>query len=110
MAGDYYFSYYFSYYDTLSVIIFPIIFNYDRVSAPENGNVQTAILDPFTEEWLISVLDELEKIHAPKITNNTREENKALVENGVKNTHTALDAHRKIIAQESNKRQKIMAA
>ena len=29
-----YFSYYFSYYDTLSLNIFPIIFNYDRVSAP----------------------------------------------------------------------------
>jgi hypothetical protein len=32
---DYYFSYYFSYHDTLFVIIFPIIFNYDRVSASE---------------------------------------------------------------------------
>ncbi len=32
---DYYFSYHFSYYDTLFVIVFPIIFNYDRVSAPE---------------------------------------------------------------------------
>ncbi len=32
---DYYLSYYFYYYDTLIVIIFPIIFNYDRVSAPE---------------------------------------------------------------------------
>ena len=29
----YYFSYYFSYYDTLIFIIFPIIFNYDRVVA-----------------------------------------------------------------------------
>ncbi len=25
---------------------------------PENGNVQTVILDPFTEEWLISVNEE----------------------------------------------------
>ncbi|KAH1250531.1 Glutamate decarboxylase 1 [Glycine max] len=54
------------------------------------------------------VMDELEKVHHPIVTKNTKEENKALVENGVKNT--ALDAHREIIAQESNKRQKIMAA
>jgi hypothetical protein len=70
---DYYFSYYFSYYDTLSVIIFPIIFNYDRVSAPENGNVQTAILDPFIEEWLISV-DEGCPLNC--------DDRKALIENG----------------------------
>ncbi len=25
---------------------------------PKNGNVQTAILDPYTEEWLISVDEE----------------------------------------------------
>jgi len=55
-----------------------------------------------------NVMDELEKLHPPIVTKNTKEENKAMVENGVKNT--ALDAHREIIAQESNKRQKIMAA
>ena len=32
---DYYFSYYIPYYDTLFLIIFPIIFNYNRGSAPE---------------------------------------------------------------------------
>ncbi len=32
---DYHFSYYLSYYDTLVFIVFPIGFNYDRVSAPE---------------------------------------------------------------------------
>ena len=57
---------------------------------------------------IYNVLHELEKLHPPKVTKNTKEENKAMVENGVKNT--ALDAHREIIAQESNKRQKIMAA
>ncbi|KAG5107097.1 hypothetical protein JHK82_044067 [Glycine max] len=57
---------------------------------------------------IYNVLHELEKLHPPKVTNFIKEENKALVETGVKKT--ALDAHREIIAQESNKRQKIMAA
>ena len=40
---------------------------------PKNGNVQTAILDPFTEEWLISV-DEGCPLN--------RDDWKALIENG----------------------------
>jgi len=55
-----------------------------------------------------NVLHELEKVHAPIMTNNTEEVNKGLVETGVKKT--ALDAQSEIISEESNKRQKIMAA
>ncbi len=63
------FSYYFSYYDTWDYyfpVIFPIMTHYLSLFFllfsittgflhPKNGNVQTAILDPYTEEWLISV-------------------------------------------------------
>lgn len=52
-----------------------------------------------------NVMHELQKL-PPKMTNIKEE--KALVDAGVKKT--ALDAHREIIAQESNKRHKIMAA
>jgi len=55
-----------------------------------------------------NVLHELEKVHVPKVMNNITEEKKDVVENGVKKS--ALDAQREIIGQESNKRQKIMAA
>jgi len=55
-----------------------------------------------------NVLHELEKVHGPVMSNSTEEENKALVETGAK--ETTLDPHRAIIVQESNKRQKIMAA
>ncbi|KAK8472355.1 hypothetical protein PHAVU_002G185900 [Phaseolus vulgaris] len=55
-----------------------------------------------------NVLHELEKVHAPIMTNNTEEVNKGLVETGVKKT--AMDAQSEIISEESNKRQKIMAA
>jgi len=55
-----------------------------------------------------NVLHELQKVHGPPMSNSTEEDNKALVETGAK--ETTLDAHRAIIVQESNKRQKIMAA
>jgi len=55
-----------------------------------------------------NVLHELEKVQAPIMTNSSEKENKSLVETGVK--ETALDPPRAIIVQESNKRQKIMAA
>jgi len=55
-----------------------------------------------------NVLHELEKLPPPTMMNNIEEENKDLVDNGVK--ETTLDAHRAIIVQESNKRQKVMAA
>ncbi|XP_027340905.1 glutamate decarboxylase 1-like [Abrus precatorius] len=55
-----------------------------------------------------NVVHELEKVLPPKEVTNIKEEKKALVDTGVKKT--ALEAHREIIAQESNKRQKIMAA
>lgn len=61
---------------------------------------------------ITNVLHELEKLppkYTAKMTNIIKEE-KAMDDdnNGVKKT--ALDAHREIIAQESNKRQKILAA
>ena len=58
---------------TLETIIFPIIFPImtyycllffllfsimTGCRQPQEGNVQTAIIDPFTEEWLISVDEE----------------------------------------------------
>ncbi|WVZ25104.1 hypothetical protein V8G54_003648 [Vigna mungo] len=55
-----------------------------------------------------NVLHELEKLPPPTMINNTEEVNKALVDNGVKKN--SMDTQKEIIAQESNKRQKIMAA
>ena len=55
-----------------------------------------------------NVLHELEKVHPPTKTNNTEEVNKSLVDSEVKKT--AMDTQKEIIAQESNKRQKIMAS
>ena len=55
---DYYFSYYFSYYDILLFIIFLLFSIMTGCRQPQEGNVQTAIIDPFTEEWLISVDEE----------------------------------------------------
>ena len=52
---DYYFSYYFSiitHYFSLFFLLFSIM---TGARHPKNGNVMTAILDPFTEEWLICV-------------------------------------------------------
>ena len=53
-------------YAIIFPIIFPIMTNYfslffllfsimTQCQHPENGNVHAAILDPLTEEWLISV-------------------------------------------------------
>ena len=44
-----------SYYFSLFFLLFSIMTKFRPV---KNGNVQTAILDPFTEEWLISVDEE----------------------------------------------------
>ncbi|CAJ1938983.1 unnamed protein product [Sphenostylis stenocarpa] len=55
-----------------------------------------------------NVLHDLEKMHPPIIATNIMEEKKGLVDCEV--MKTALDAHKEVIAQQSNKRQKIMAA
>jgi hypothetical protein len=41
-----------SYYFSLFFLLFSIM---TQCQHPENGNVHAAILDPLTEEWLISV-------------------------------------------------------
>ena len=56
---------------------------------------------------ITNVLHELEKHENAKMTENIKEE-KAIHDTGVK--RTALDSQREIIAQEANKRQKILAA
>ena len=41
-----------SYYFSLFFLLFSVM---TQCQHPENGNVHAAILDPLTEEWLISV-------------------------------------------------------
>ncbi len=65
---DYYFSYYFSYYDTWDYyfsimthyfsLFFPLFSIMTWGLHPKNGNVQSAIPDPLTQEWLFSVDEE----------------------------------------------------
>ena len=54
---DYYFSYYFSimtHYFSLFFLLFSIM---TGCLHPDNGTVQTAIFDPCTEKWVISVCE-----------------------------------------------------
>ncbi|WVZ25101.1 hypothetical protein V8G54_003645 [Vigna mungo] len=55
-----------------------------------------------------NVLHELEKVHGPTMSSNTEEVKKSLVDSAVKKN--AMDTQKEMIAQESKKRQKIMAA
>ena len=50
----------FSYYDTLfSFLLFFLLFSIMAgCQHPQKGNVQTAIIEPFAEEWVISVDEE----------------------------------------------------
>ncbi len=58
---DYFYDYFTDYF-AIVLRLYPLFLRLFAIISrhlhPENGNVQTAILDPITEEWLVSVDEE----------------------------------------------------